>query len=250
MLTRRQLQRIAQRGQIGLQAVERDYLQHLLVALLYGRSQELVFKGGTALRMVYKGNRYSEDLDFNGPNDVSHLKALWAEVCKELEFYGIGADTRQEWQSEFGYSFDVSYRGPLYDGRDRSKGKVRVDVSLREEPVVTRRELVTAVYDDVRPFVATVLSPEHLFAEKMRALLVRGKPRDLYDLWLMSRQGWQLDRNLLSQKLALYDLEYTPTRLRAAVAQVATDWERDMRPLLPQFVPFEDVSREVQALKP
>lgn len=250
MLTRQQLQRIAQREQVGLQAVERDYLQHLLVALLYARSQELVFKGGTALRMVYKGNRYSEDLDFNGPNDVPHLRALWAEICKELEFYGIGAEIRQEWQSEFGYSFDVSYRGPLYDGRDRSKGKVRVDVSLREEAVATRRELVTAIYDDVRPFVAIVLTPEHLFAEKMRALLVRAKPRDLYDLWLMSRQGWRLDRNILSQKLALYDLKYTTERLTETVAQVAADWERDMRPLLPQYVPFEDVSRVVQVLEP
>ena len=100
MLTRQQLQRLAQRGQIGLQAVERDYLQHLLVALLYSRSQELVFKGGTALRMVYKGNRYSEDLDFNGPNDVPRLKALWSEVGRELELYGIGAEVRQEWQDE------------------------------------------------------------------------------------------------------------------------------------------------------
>ncbi len=250
MLTRQQLQRIAQREQVGLQAVERDYLQHLLVALLYARSQELVFKGGTALRLIYKGNRYSEDLDFNGPNDVPRLRVLWAEVCQELEFYGIGAEIRQEWQSEFGYSFDVSYRGPLYDGRDRSKGKVRVDVSLREESVATRRELVTAIYDDVRPFVAIVLTPEHLFAEKMRALLVRAKPRDLYDLWLMSRQGWRLGRNILSQKLALYDLEYTPERLNETLARVAADWERDMRPLLPQYVPFEDVSRVVQTLEP
>jgi predicted nucleotidyltransferase component of viral defense system len=126
---------------------------------------------------------------------------------------------------------------------------VLVDVSLREESVATRRELVTAIYDDGRPFVAIVLTPEHLFAEKMRALLVRAKPRDLYDLWLMSRQGWRLDRNILSQKLALYDLKYTTERLTETVARVAADWERDMRPLLPQYIPFEDVSRVVQALE-
>ena len=33
MLTRQQLQRLAQREHIGLQAQERDYLQHLLLAL-------------------------------------------------------------------------------------------------------------------------------------------------------------------------------------------------------------------------
>lgn len=250
MLTRRQLQRIAQRQRIGLQAQERDYIQHLLTALLYFRSQRLAFKGGTALRMVYGGNRYSEDLDFDGPNDVAALQALWAEVVAELGSYGIAAEIRQAWQSEVGYSFDVSYRGPLYDGHDRSKGKVRVDVSLREEAVETSRELVTAEYDDVRPFVVTVLTPEHLFAEKVRALLVRGKPRDLYDLWLMHGKGWRLDRKLAVQKLTLYGLEFAPDALKEAVARVAPDWERDLRPLLPQYVAFDDARRVVEVLQP
>jgi len=249
MLTRQQLQRIAQRERVGLQVIEWDYLQHLLLSLVYQPSQVLIFKGGTALRLVYKGNRYSEDLDFNGPPNISELKSLWAEVCKSLELYGLEGEMRQEWQGEGGYSFDVSYRGPLYDGRDRSKGKVRVDISLRGEPVETRRELVTSVYDDVRPFVVNVLAPEHLFAEKLRALLVRRKPRDLYDLWLMHHWGWQLDRGLLAQKLSLYQMEYSTAQLNEAVTQVAAEWERHMRPLLPQFVAFEDVSKVVKALE-
>ena len=65
MLTRTQIQRLAQRNHIGMQAQERDYLQHLLLMLLYSRSQALIFKGGTALRLVYRGGRYSEDLDFS-----------------------------------------------------------------------------------------------------------------------------------------------------------------------------------------
>jgi predicted nucleotidyltransferase component of viral defense system len=73
MLTRSQIQRFAQRQGIGVQSQERDYIQHLLLFLLYRRSQELVFKGGTALRMVYKGNRYSEDLDFNAPANIPLL---------------------------------------------------------------------------------------------------------------------------------------------------------------------------------
>jgi len=88
-----------------------------------------------------------------------------------------------------GYSFDISFRGPLYDGRDRSKGKVRVAVNQRSEEVETDRELVNSPYDDVRPFVVTALALEHLLAEKLRALLVRGKPRDLYDVWLLLRRG-------------------------------------------------------------
>ena len=47
---------------------------------------------------------------------------------------------------------------------DRSKGKVRVDVNRRQEKVQTGRELVTSGYADVRPFVVTALTVEHLMA--------------------------------------------------------------------------------------
>ena len=186
MLTRTQIQRLAQRNRIGMQAQERDYLQHLLLMLFYARSQALIFKGGTALRLVYRGVRYSEDLDFSAlisgepaaaPVRIAELRGLWQAVVADLRDFGAEGEIRNVWEGEVGFSFDVSYQGPLYDGRDRSKGKVRVDVSLRGEPSATRRELVRSEYDDVRPFVVTVLSPEHLLAEKVRALLVRAKPR-------------------------------------------------------------------------
>jgi predicted nucleotidyltransferase component of viral defense system len=249
MLTRAQIQRLAQRNHVGIQVQERDYLQHLLLSLLYARSQALIFKGGTALRLVYRGNRYSEDLDFNGPDDVEALRHLWRDVVADLGDFGIQAEVRNEWESDVGFSFDVSYQGPLYDGRDRSKSKVRMDVSCRLEPVETWRELVTSEYDDVRPFVVTVLTLEHLMAEKVRALLVRGKPRDLYDVWLLLSQGVSPDRALIERKLALYEMAFSAEVLEEALARVRADWERDLRPLLPQFVAYEDVRRGVESLK-
>lgn len=246
MLTRAQIQRLAQRHNIGVQAQERDYLQHLLLFLLYNRSQALVFKGGTALRMVYRGNRYSEDLDFNGPENVDEIKSLWSAVLGNLSGFGTNAEIRFEWRSEVGYSFDVSYQGPLYDGRDRTKGKVRVDVSLRQETVEIRRELVSTEYDDIRPFVVSALSQEHLLAEKMRALVVRGKPRDVYDIWLLHNQGVQLRVELAANKLSLYNLTLSKDVIEKALAAAQKDWERDLRPLLPQFIAWEDVNRSLQ----
>ena len=247
MLTKTQIQRIAQRNGIGMQVQERDYLQHLLLWLLYSRSQALIYKGDTALRMVYGGNRYSEDLGFNGPSDVVALQTLWREIIARLRDFGITAERRREWMSDVGYSFDVSFQGPLYDGRDRSKGKVRVDANRRPEEVMARRELVMSEYDDVRPFVVTVLTPEHLLAEKTRALLVRGKPRDLYDMWLMLNQGVQLDDLLIERKLALYEMGWDRNALAVALDRAGTDWERDLRHLLPQFVPYEIVREGVIA---
>jgi predicted nucleotidyltransferase component of viral defense system len=248
MLTRAQIQRLAQRHHIGMQAQERDYLQHLLLAQLYTRSQALAFKGGTALRLVYHGNRYSEDLDFNGPDDIESLRRLWGEVVASLKDFGMSAEMRGEWIADVGYSLDVSYQGPLYDGRDRSKGKVRVDVNRRPDVVETRRELVNSEYDDVRSFVVTVLTPEHVLAEKVRALLVRGKPRDLYDIWLLLNQGVLPERALIERKLELYQMAFSTEALQEAIARVQADWERDLRPLLPQFVPYEDAAGVVRRL--
>lgn len=200
------------------------------------------------MRLVYSGNRYSEDLDFNGPNDVTTLRALWDEIVVGLETFGVVAEMRNDWISDVGFSFDISFRGPLYDGHDRSKGKVRIDVNRRLEEVETHRELVTSEYDDVRPFIVTVLTLEHLLAEKVRALLVRGKPRDLYDIWLLLRQGVQPDSNLMERKLGLYEMKWELGRLKQALERVRSEWERDLQPLLPQFVDYGDAREAITTL--
>lgn len=250
MLTRPQIQRLAQRNRIGMQAQERDYIQHILLFSLYSQSQALIFKGGTALRIVYQGNRYSEDLDFNGPDDVPALQDLWEQVSNRLLSFGVVNEIRNQWESDVGYSFDVSYQGPLYDGRDRSKGKVRVDINRRrQEEVESQRAFVSPGYDDLRPFVATTISQKHMLAEKMRALLMRGKPRDLYDIWFLTHQGVSLDLDLLERKLAGYDIRLSLSRFEQALEEVRPEWKRDLRPLLSQYVSWEDISANVDHLR-
>jgi predicted nucleotidyltransferase component of viral defense system len=91
----------------------------------------------------------------------------------------------------------------------------------------------------MRPFVVTVLTAEHLLAEKIRALLVRGKPWDLYDIWLLLNQGIQPDEALIERKLTLYDMRWDRDALVSALDRVFTAWEQDLRHRLPQFVPYE-----------
>ena len=86
-------------------------------------------------------------------------------------------------------------------------------------------------------------------AEKVRALLVRGKPRDLYDIWLLLRQGVSPDAALIARKLALYGITWSREALEDALARARADWERDLRPLLPQFVACEDVVRGIETLR-
>ncbi len=245
MLTKRQLQRVAQRQGIGLQAQERDYIQHLLLFTLYRRSQGLLFKGGTALRVLHRSPRYSEDLDFNTTLDLAGIRTLFQQAVMDLARFGVVAAIRNEWESPVGYSFDLSFQGPLYDGRDRSKGKIRVDINLRPEEMATERRLISPEYDDIVPFIATALTVEHIFAEKVRALLIRGKARDLYDLWFLLEQGQKVDLALINLKLALYGTSFDPGQLQQRVEALEDEWDRDLRPLLAQVPEFAIVRQRV-----
>jgi hypothetical protein len=247
MLTQAQIQHIAQRNDVWMQVQERDYVQHLMLGLLYARTQELAFKGGMALRLVYGGQRYAEELDFDGPEDAAALKTLWGKIVAGLEDVGVVAEMRRPSGSDVGYTFDVGFRGPLYDGRDCSEGVVWVDVDWRPEVVESCQELVHPEYDDVRPFAVTVLMLERLLADKVRAMLVRGRPRDLYDIWLLCHRGVRPDPALIERELARYGIRWEPGVLREALECVRDDWERDL-PLLPQFVSCEDALEGIVAL--
>ncbi len=47
----------------------------------------------------------------------------------------------------------------------------------------------------------------------------------------------------MERKLALYGVPWSVEVWQQALARVRADWERDLRPLLPQFVACEDVVR-------
>jgi predicted nucleotidyltransferase component of viral defense system len=122
----------------------------------------------------------------------------------------------------------------------------RVDLSTRREKSDTQRVLVPSEYDDLRPFVLTVISPEHLLAEKVRALLVRSKACDLFDIWLLINQGIVVDRKLIEKKLTLYEIPLTTQNLDDALDKAKADWARDLRPLLPQLVSRNDAASQIE----
>lgn len=95
-----------------------------------------------------------------------------------------------------------------------------------------------------------MISPEHLLAEKVRALVVRGKARDLYDLWLLVNQGINAPEGLIQAKLDIYGLRWGKEAWRAAVARVEAEWERDLCPMLPQFVDFAVAKEQVAVALP
>jgi hypothetical protein len=135
LISTRHFTRIADQHGVDAKTVERDYvLTHVLTALgPLPDTQNMIFKGGTALRMCYfEAYRYSADLDFsviNGRTVTTALTTVRAalDATKEL----IGFPTLA--LTEDGKHFE--YQGPL--GKQRA---VKLDLAddERVEDTATR----------------------------------------------------------------------------------------------------------------
>ncbi len=245
MLTRRQIEKIALKNRVPLFTQERDYIQAVYLSFLYSKTMSFVFKGGTCLRMAYGSPRYSEDLDFNSDLNENEAYGALETASKELEYFGIRAEIRNKRMSRSGFGFALSYSGPLYEGRDITKGLVRIDVSQRGESVSEDRIIVRTEYDDVKTFIISAASLDHIFAEKVRALLVRGMARDLYDLWFLMERGIKPDIELINSKLSLYDKIYSEGEMNKRIAELEKSWTRDLKPLLGAAVPYDIAAKRV-----
>ena len=74
-----------------------EYLQCELLDSIYKQKQgaQLSFIGGTAIRIVYEGNRFSEDLDFdNFGLSFGDFGDLMEEVIRDMQLKGFTMETR------------------------------------------------------------------------------------------------------------------------------------------------------------
>jgi predicted nucleotidyltransferase component of viral defense system len=232
MLTRKQIQLLAQRNGVPLHNEERNYIQTLFLQLLYMQTQNFIFKGGTCLRIVYDSNRYSEDLDFNSILGKKEGYTILEKVSQNLDLFGLKCFLKDLRESDTGFGVKLSYQGPLYDGRDVTKGLVRIDTSLRGEDIEETSTLIKPVYDDCRPFVIKTATLDHIMAEKVRALIIRKNSRDLYDIWFLLEKGITLNYDLINKKLKLYDRSFDLAIFKEIVLEIEKKWLRDLKPLM------------------
>ena len=61
--------------------------------------------------------------------------------------------------------------------------------------------VIKKLFSDVPPFTIFVMKKEEILAEKLRALQMRAKPRDLYDIWILLNLNVKVNRKLLYSKL-------------------------------------------------
>src|SRR3989338_8236364 len=98
MLNLANLQNFIRQAQTQPENVIREYCEHLFLAFLYQLpgSDKLLFKGGTALRIVFRSPRYSEDLDFTGSNiNQLQIEDLFTDTLANIEKSGIRVELQE-----------------------------------------------------------------------------------------------------------------------------------------------------------
>jgi len=181
MLSRESLEKFTKLHQTDIDNVAREYCQNLFLSLLYqqAEAEKLLFKGGTALRVILKSPRFSEDLDFTGSGILQKtIEELFAQTLSEIEKTGIKVDITEAKKTTGGYLSIATFF--LYN----LKIKIQIEVSLRNEKRL--KGIRTLIQSDYLPAYTLVHLPiEDIIRGKLAALFSRKKPRDFYDYYFL-----------------------------------------------------------------
>lgn len=165
----------------------REYLQYKILELLFNSAigRQLVFLGGTAIRIAYHGQRFSEDLDFDNFGLEDHAFRQVADSVKEsLKQEGLQADIQTLIENKtFHYKikFPAILFGASRSGHPQEKILIKVDTEPQEFAYQPRRILINKfdVFTEIY-----VTPPDILLSQKITAIFKRIRPqgRDFYDL--------------------------------------------------------------------
>ena len=196
----------------------REIVQRVTLLGLHrgGFFAEASFYGGTALRLLYNLDRFSEDMDFclNKPNARFTIAPFFESITSELERYGLEARVEEknsgpEVSIESAFVKQNTCKGLLLIGSGSSKIpkeqliKVRLEVDkLNPAGAKTCKKLVSLP----TPFMVGTLTEESLFAGKLHALLARAylnrvKGRDYYDFLFYCSRNAKVNLEYLEAKL-------------------------------------------------
>lgn len=193
-------------------AALREIMQEIALAGLQrtGFFEKAAFYGGTALRIFYGLNRYSEDLDFSllEPHTDFSLEPYFQGIIAEFEAIGMKVSIKEKKKSvpsniESAFlKSETVWKELVLEDMIKQTGvsvasNIKVKIEVDRKPPLgfqTEEKLL------LRPFSFYVkcFTLPHLFAGKLHALLFRNwknrvKGRDWYDLEWYIKKGTPMD---------------------------------------------------------
>jgi len=254
-----EIQSIAGKKGVRDTQIEKDYV---ISWVTYGIAnnqflkENLVFKGGTVLKKVYFPEyRFSEDLDFTFAGkdfDIETIKTAFNKLIEWVyEESRILLSVQNETQHGTGnYNFYLSYTGPL--GGAGSNKDIKVDISKDELicNVPEKKRIINTYSDFDEEYSIFCYSLGEVIAEKMRSIMQRTAPRDIYDLWyLFEVEGQDIEDHVFAfQDKARYK-RYDPSKLTKVIEQkektFAKHWDNHLANQMTEIPNFSDVWREL-----
>ena len=189
LLSRAQLEILNKRGlRYNLQDAQKDYFLAIVLKILY-RSKvkaDLVFKGGTAIYHCYLDQlRFSKDLDFTSKRKLSRneIEEVFAD-CDVLQMKSLE-------ERKFSLDLAVQYQGLL-----NQPDSIALNINTNQKVLIKPKTTEYRNYYGVK-VSCLVMNIHEIFAEKMKTLLDRAKPRDPYDLVMLRRKfGLKIEEGL------------------------------------------------------
>lgn len=181
---------IAQTGETELQQVNylREYLQHIILREMFERDwlDELVFHGGTGLRMVHDLNRFSEDLDFHlhQPQRNYTIQDRLEQLKQDLALQGYRLEVKPSPKGNV-KSAMLKFNDLLYESgishHENEKLKIKLEIDVNPPVGFHTQNHPVSRYIN---FVVTTHDLPSFLAGKCHAVLQRtyAKGRDYFDL--------------------------------------------------------------------
>jgi predicted nucleotidyltransferase component of viral defense system len=230
---------------VPLHVLELDYIQYIVLRHIYADHDGIAFKGGTSLRIAHGLNRFSEDLDFNLIK--GDPQKMLESAVEGLERTGIPARVGSFQERKNVYLATLRFQGPIYAGTPSSEGSMEMELSkygILLEPIWLT---VVSPYPDIGTFMLRSMAPEEILAEKVRSLLQRKKPRDLYDIWYLLMKGVILKEDLLYKKMEQVGLDpMGPPQIFRNYEVTESEWNRDLGNLMTRVPDLRTTTSEIE----
>ncbi len=235
---------------VPISTIERDYVQGWLLRSLSGNNK-MVLKGGTGIRKAYFPDyRFSDDLDFTLLKDIdaegiSDMMEKAISDCGRRS--GISfSGTSKLIENENGFKTDVYFR---ITQRGNGKTRIKMDITKPENEKVMlpiKKKEVIHAYSDFLHARIEIYSLEEIFAEKIRSIFQRTRPRDLYDLWhLWDRADIQKAISILPGKFKARDIMPDLIDLRRRKDDFKNAWKNSLRHQLRELPDFDVVFENI-----
>lgn len=249
MITPEQIQDLSKRKRINQDTILREYLQLLFLKILYidKLSQKIYFKGGTAIHLLFAGSRYSMDLDFTTEISTTCLGKLIKKIVDRtnLEIPDIKLKSSKK-RINHSFSKILSY----YPKEKKYPLNIAIDFSLKEKPM--KKIQITVLKTDFPISGLPVILHLHwqeILAEKIRAILIRGKGRDLYDIYYLVMKNFAVDWEMVKEKMKVYPQVNIDKNFDVLIRRIEKFENKELKRDLGQFLPESERNSLLPILK-